>query len=90
MVAAQLLLSKVGVKNSGRDGRHDQGDALMRYEKDGEDSGGMITASEGEKTFTLNGVEYLYQDDTFASEATGVLHLVHAWPDQGRTATKVR
>ncbi|KAG2112047.1 uncharacterized protein F5147DRAFT_651150 [Suillus discolor] len=84
----KLLLSKVGVKESGRNGWHDQGNTLKRYEKDGEDSGGMIAASEGEKTFMLNGVEYLYQDDMFTSKATGVLHLVHAWPDQGYTATK--
>jgi hypothetical protein len=36
---------------------------------------------------TLN--EYLYHDNASMSKVTGVLHLVHTWPEQGRKAEKV-
>ncbi|KAG1760397.1 hypothetical protein EDD22DRAFT_848521 [Suillus occidentalis] len=47
-----------------------------------------ITESEDHQSFTLGGIEYIYQDKTFTSETTSVLYLVHSWPDQANDATK--
>ncbi|KAG1778092.1 hypothetical protein EV702DRAFT_1044789 [Suillus placidus] len=43
----------------------------MRYEKDGGPPGGIMTISKDDKTFTLNSIKYLYQDNTFTSKVTG-------------------
>ncbi|KAG2125167.1 hypothetical protein DEU56DRAFT_759409 [Suillus clintonianus] len=56
----------------------------MKYTKDG----GLPTESEDRQSYMLGGIEYMYQDDTFTSEATSVLHLVHGWPDQAHNVTK--
>lgn len=89
LVNTQLLVHHIGVHRSDRDGRHNKTDALLRYAKDGDPPGGLATLSQDSKSFTLHDIEYVYHDSTFTSEATGVIHLVHAWPDQGRSAKKV-
>lgn len=85
MVATQLLIHHVGVQHAMRDGRHDKGDVLMKYEK----HSGTVAGSDNRRSFVLEDVEYVYEDDSFASEATGVLHLVHGWPDQAHRPEKV-
>ncbi|KAG2109525.1 hypothetical protein DEU56DRAFT_920321 [Suillus clintonianus] len=87
-VATQLLVHHIGMEHAKRDGRHDKGDFLMRYPKDCGPPGGPMTESEDRQSFVLEGVEYVYHDYTFTSETTGVLHLVHGWPDQAHDATK--
>ncbi|KAG2062709.1 hypothetical protein BDR04DRAFT_1164748 [Suillus decipiens] len=89
LVSTQLLLHHLGTRWSHRDGRHDKANTLLRYVKNGSSPGDIATPSKDRKSFTLHGIEYMYHDDTFTSEATGVIHLVHAWPDQGRSAEKV-
>lgn len=49
----------------------------------------MIMTSEDKKTFAINDIEYLYQDDIFIFKATRVLHFVYIWPDEEHIATKV-
>lgn len=83
LVATQLLVHHIGVHKNNRDGRHDQGDLLCRYALDGGPPCGIVTEADG-KSFVLEGIEYVYRDRTFSSEKTGVVHLVHAWPEQGR------
>ncbi|KAG1837518.1 hypothetical protein C8R48DRAFT_680275 [Suillus tomentosus] len=56
--------------------------------QDGGPPGGLTTLSQDSKSFTLHDIEYVYHDSTFMSEATSVIHLVHAWPDQGCSAKK--
>jgi hypothetical protein len=81
MVSMQLLLHNIGIKKSTCDGRHNKGDTLMRYEKNGGPPSGMMMVSEDKRIFTLNSIKYLYHDNTFMSEVTGVLHLVHTWSE---------
>lgn len=88
LVATQLLVHHIGVERADRDGRHDKGDMMMKYSKDGGPPGGDLTTSDDRQSFVLDGVEYVYQDKTFTSETTGVIHLVHGWPDQAHDPRK--
>ncbi|KAG0693692.1 hypothetical protein DFH29DRAFT_1007023 [Suillus ampliporus] len=88
LVATQLLVHHTNVEHAKRDGRHDKGDFLMKYAKDGGPPGDTVTRSDDRQSFVLKGVEYVYQDNTFTSELTGVLHLVHGWPDQAHDPEK--
>ncbi|KAG1766592.1 hypothetical protein EDD22DRAFT_950517 [Suillus occidentalis] len=82
LVATQLLVHHIGMNKSERDGRHNQANMLCRYMLDGGPPCSIVAASD-KKSFILNYVEYVYHDGTFTSEKTGVVHLVHTWPEQG-------
>ncbi|KAG2031210.1 hypothetical protein BDR03DRAFT_986545 [Suillus americanus] len=81
LVAMQLLVHHVGVRKV-------RGMGDMTKALDGGPPAGIAAASQDKKGFVLDGIEYVYQDCTFVSEATGVMHLVHGWPEQGRNAEK--
>ncbi|KAG2038739.1 hypothetical protein BDR03DRAFT_1009490 [Suillus americanus] len=88
LVSTQLLVHQIGVQHAVRDGRHDRGDFLMKYAKATIRPSETLAETEKRGSFVWEGVEYVYEDDVFASESTGVIHLVHGWPEQGRDPEK--
>lgn len=62
---------------------------MMRYAKASFPPSENVAGSNDRQSFVWENVEYIFENEQFASEATGVLHLVHGWPDQGRDAKKV-
>ncbi|KAG1901574.1 uncharacterized protein F5891DRAFT_979398 [Suillus fuscotomentosus] len=78
IVSTQLLVHHLGVQHAICDSHHNGGDILMKYAKD--------SVSSGETFFVWQEVDYVYEDDSFALESTGVLHLMHGWAEQGHAA----
>ncbi|KAG1863909.1 hypothetical protein F4604DRAFT_1929031 [Suillus subluteus] len=88
LVSTQLLVHHIGVQHAICDGRHDRGDFLMKYAKASIPPGETLAETDDRGSFVWEGAEYVYEDGGFASESTGVIHLVHGWPEQGRDPEK--
>jgi hypothetical protein len=77
--ATQTLHHTLHPRKAERDGRHDQTDFLMQYDK-GPDAGPQDEVL----NFAVDGTVYVLNDDHIASERCGVSHLIHCWPEQGQ------
>jgi len=62
---------------------------MMRYTEASIPPSESIAGSNDRQSFVWEDVECIFENEQFVSEAMGVLHLVHGWPDQGHDAEKI-
>ncbi|KAG2045395.1 hypothetical protein BDR06DRAFT_1015726 [Suillus hirtellus] len=79
--AIQVLHHNLHPQKNPRDGRHDQADSMVQYQKD---SSSSEDNSEALKMFVHNQTVYIHGSKNMVSKCTGVSHLVHVWLEQGK------
>lgn len=83
--ATQVLHYNLHPHRNPRDGRHDKSDSMVQYQKD---SSSEDNPEDDVKLFIHNQTVYVHGSNSIVSERTGISHLVHVWPEQGKKEPK--